>query len=224
MVVFLFTGVVYDKNMNNRGNVNFDEGFTLVELLLVVLILGILILLAVANRGSQVAKGLDARKKADLHQLSVVFEDYYNDHGCYPPEEYFDEESDCGSDQMMPYINEIPCDPDGSPYDYHLSDDECSDYWVYADLEWESDPAIEEVGCESGCGTDGLYDWGLASGGNSLKAEEYTSKGNWACKFDGNCNVMDPVPDPSNCPSYVTYQECQNACDADPSIRCPAGI
>lgn len=197
------------------------------ELLLVVLVLGVLIILAVGNRGTQVAKGLDARRKADLHQLSVVFEDYYNDHGCYPPEEYFDSEDDCGSDQLMPYIKEIPCDPSGEPYDYHLSEDECSEYWLYADLDWEQDPAIEEVGCEDGCGTGGLYDWGVASGDSSVSRvweEGDTSEGDWACKFDGICNYMEPAPDPDQCPSYETYRECQDACDANPDNRCPQGV
>lgn len=203
-------------------------GYTMLELLIIGAVVAILVLLGLTGWRTQVVKGEDARKKSDLHQLSVVFEDYYNDNGCYPPEEYFDEESDCASDQLMPYIDEIPCDPDGSVYDYYLGDDDCSDYWIYADLGWEGDPVIEEVGCESGCGTDGSYDWGLASGGNELEAVGGGGGGGggsgWACKFDGNCNTMNPIPDPSDCPSYATYQECQNTCNADPSIQCPEGI
>lgn len=208
--------------MRDREMVNLNKGFTLVELLLVILILGILILLAVGNRGTQVAKGMDARKKADLHQLSVVFEDYYSDHGCYPPETYFDSSDDCGSDQLKPYIDEIPCDPSGEPYDYHLSEDDCSSYWLYTDLGWDQDPAIESVGCQWGCGTNGQYDWGVASGGEAVNA--ISAEGNWACKSDGNCNIMEPRPDPDVCPTYETYQDCQSTCDSNPSIQCPEGI
>ena len=71
------------------------------ELLIVIVILGILVTLGGASfRGSQ-KKGRDARRKADLHNISLALEQYYSDKGEYPED---------GGDSGNVYA----CDPDGT--------------------------------------------------------------------------------------------------------------
>lgn len=59
-------------------------GFTLVELLVVMAIMGILAVITLANFSTSQAKGRDAQRKSDLRQISTALEAYYADHGSYP--------------------------------------------------------------------------------------------------------------------------------------------
>jgi prepilin-type N-terminal cleavage/methylation domain-containing protein len=62
----------------------FKKGFTLVELLVVMAILGILATITLANFSSSQRKGRDAQRKSDLRQIANALEAYMNDHGEYP--------------------------------------------------------------------------------------------------------------------------------------------
>lgn len=63
-----------------------SRGFTLIELVTAIGILAILlsVALVVINPLEQFQKSRDARRKADLNQLSKAFEIYYQDYGRYP--------------------------------------------------------------------------------------------------------------------------------------------
>lgn len=60
------------------------NGFTLVELLVVMAILGILGIITLTNFSLSQKKGRDMQRKADLRQISTALEAYYTDHGAYP--------------------------------------------------------------------------------------------------------------------------------------------
>lgn len=112
--------------MNTKVKLN--PGFTLIELLIVVtiiVVLGIAILLAI-NPMSQIFKGYDARRKADLNQIKIALENYYADHECYPQFPSVDSSGrptyTCGSDFLKPYLASMPCDPNSkSPYVIYLN-------------------------------------------------------------------------------------------------------
>lgn len=59
-------------------------GFTLIELLVVIAIIGVLASVVLASVNTARAKSRDARRRADLSQLRLALELYYNDNGAYP--------------------------------------------------------------------------------------------------------------------------------------------
>ena len=60
------------------------SGFTLVELLIVISIIGILAGIGLASFNSAQAKSRDTKRKTDLQQVGNALELYYNDKGQYP--------------------------------------------------------------------------------------------------------------------------------------------
>jgi len=62
-----------------------DKGFTLIELIIVIIILGVLTALISGNFISSLKKGRDARRKSDLESIQKALEMYYEDKKAYPP-------------------------------------------------------------------------------------------------------------------------------------------
>ena len=61
-----------------------QKGFTLIELLVVIAIIGLLASVVLLALNSARAKSRDAKRLADVRQLSTAMELYYNDNGGYP--------------------------------------------------------------------------------------------------------------------------------------------
>ena len=62
------------------------KGFTLIELLVVIAIISMLSAIVLSSVNSARIQARDAKRLADIHQLQVALELYYNDHnGTYPP-------------------------------------------------------------------------------------------------------------------------------------------
>ncbi len=60
------------------------KGFTLIELLVVIAIIGILSSIVLASLNSARQKGRDARRVADIKQIQLALELYYDAHSQYP--------------------------------------------------------------------------------------------------------------------------------------------
>ncbi len=93
-----------------------QSGFTLLELLIVIAILGILSTLGVASLRGALAKGRDAKRKSDIKSLQTALELYYSDFSVYP---------DALSTLAPTYIKEIPEDPT-STQTYTFDHTDCS--------------------------------------------------------------------------------------------------
>ena len=61
------------------------KGFTLIELLVVVAIIGVLSSVVLASLNSSRAKGRDARRVSDMHEITNALSIYYSVNGFYPP-------------------------------------------------------------------------------------------------------------------------------------------
>ena len=72
-----YTYMKYLRKMDSRG-------FTLMELLIVMVILSILVAIATGSYASSSRRGRDNRRKNDLRSLATALEAYYNDKGVYP--------------------------------------------------------------------------------------------------------------------------------------------
>lgn len=219
------------------------SGWTLMELLIAVAIVALVSLALLINFRTQINKGFDARRKADLKAIEKAFEEYYNDNNCYPPITILD---NCGGADLNPYLKKIPCDPVTKlPYKYVLAEQgQCKGFRILTALSVTSDPDIVLAGCSStyGCGYFGTgYNWGISSGvtvanPNGIGPTPTPTiaptptptptpvPGNYACPpGGGSCNVYaDPMacnPGPC-CPiSFTNLATCNAAC-ANPANRC----
>lgn len=142
-----------------------QSGFTLVEMLMVVAIIALLLIAFLFLLLSQLEKARDARRKSDLDRIKKAFEEYYNDHNCYPDPSIL---NNCGGNELAPYIAAIPCDPvTKQPYFYlPLAGNQCGGYRLLTKLENEDDPFIRQAECddECGCGYGSGYNYGVSSG------------------------------------------------------------
>ncbi|HUD02706.1 MAG TPA: prepilin-type N-terminal cleavage/methylation domain-containing protein, partial [Candidatus Paceibacterota bacterium] len=60
------------------------KGFTLIELMVVIAIIGILASIIMVSLSSAQSKGRDAKRVADIRTIQLALEEYYNDNGNYP--------------------------------------------------------------------------------------------------------------------------------------------
>lgn len=63
---------------------NKNKGFTIIELIVVIAIVGVLGAIVSVNVNNYLKKARDARRKADISQIRTALELYYADNGKYP--------------------------------------------------------------------------------------------------------------------------------------------
>ena len=152
-----------------------NHGFTLMEILIAIAILGILAVVGMGNFYTSLKKGRDARRKSDLEQVQKALEMYYNDHGQYPIDSEFDVNSPWGeefTDGATIYMTKLPVDPktrSDYQYDYE-TDDEGTFFQLYTCLENTQDqgPGVNQdgyAGTDCGCPTvsDPICNYGISS-------------------------------------------------------------
>ncbi len=137
-----------------------NKGFTLVELLVVVSLIGILATLVLANLNSARERARDAQRKSDLRNIQTALRLYYNDLGEYPASSGTDIVACDGTcvwgniwqNNSITYMGTLPPDPlSTQAYRYTYVDDD--NYILEACLENKSDDkgvATAAAWCPSG--------------------------------------------------------------------------
>ena len=125
---------------------NNQKGFTIIELLVVIVIIGILVALALPQLFAAQARGRDTERKNDLKNVQTQLETYFNDNGAY-----VDATGDAatvlaGVDGLELTEDDLTGPREADVYTY-TSDDGGQTYTLSTQLENDNDPAA----------TDGLY-------------------------------------------------------------------
>ncbi len=154
-------------------------------------------------------KARDGKRKAELEKIKTALYDYFFDAGCFPgdlPE--CGEKLELGN---MIYLPNFPCDPKRSGYGYQTEDDDCSQWFkVLANLENFQDSGIEKAGCQSGCGSDCEYNYGVSSSNIRINDGCVVY---YACTPSGECAEFED-PFISECPRiFENDPTCEEACD-----------
>lgn len=138
-------------------------GFTIIEMMVVMAIMGILFTLAAGGLVASQQKSRDARRKSDLAQIAIAIETYFNDKGEYPLSDQSFKlvtdgctgggaqqetiQCDWGSPLVdskgTTYMVKLPEDPQSS-FAYHYYSDGTY-FQIYARLENTEDPSIEKI-------------------------------------------------------------------------------
>jgi len=140
-----------------------SRGFTLIELLVVIAIIGILSSVVLASLNDARQKSRDAKRIADVKQMQLALELFFDSNGSYPS----------STSQLAPsYISVVPTDPvGGGAYLYAGlgSGATCTDYHLGTTLEQtthtvlgsDADATAGTACTGSGtdfAGTDPIYD------------------------------------------------------------------
>ncbi len=128
-----------------KNNKYSKSGYTLIEILIVIAIIALLAVALLVSIRSQRQKAEDARTKSEINRLKTAMEDYYGDNNCYPPNAWFDDAADCGSNSMSPYLPSMICDnKTGTPYRYETDPTGCKWYILYGSLQRTSDASYNQ--------------------------------------------------------------------------------
>ncbi|OGF61953.1 hypothetical protein A2926_00535 [Candidatus Giovannonibacteria bacterium RIFCSPLOWO2_01_FULL_44_40] len=147
------------------------RGFTLIELLVVIAIIGILASLALASFNSARLKSRDARRVADINQIKVALELYFDANAnIYPAD------AD-GLGALDPaYITVVPRDPVGNtPYSYHRCVAPSSKYHLGASLEESTHAALSVDLDNTPCGAGESGDFANSANNDSGKCNSTDS-------------------------------------------------
>lgn len=160
------------------------NGFTLIELMIVMIILGILAVIGISAFISSQIKGRDSHRKGDLKTIAQGLELYYNDKGQYPTDDGAgglkgcwtvggNTPADCTANQVWQdtngtiYAPAFPADPVANQKYYYVSSNG-KQFQLYARLENSQDPQITSVSTNGFCGASLTCNYGVSSGNIGL--------------------------------------------------------
>ena len=212
-------------------NINFlkkkHKGFTLTELLVVISIIAFLVALVVIYLRSQIFKGNDARRKGDIHNISIAIEEYEKDNDCYPRPELIICKPGTG---LRPYLDKIPCDPvTNASYYIEMPDSVCPNWYrIYARLENDKDSDISRVGCTYGCGPDYSFNYYAGSPNSPIPPQGSGPTGSGASEppgeffygcINGICEIViwDPERPGPECDPHFQNPTCYDQCGEESS-------
>jgi type II secretion system protein G len=99
------------------------KGFTLIELMVVIAIIGILASIVIANLGNARNQAKDARRVSDIKNIQLALAQYFNDYQRYPCDIYATTNSTACPRFSGVYMSKVPVDPgaNNNNYAYTLS-------------------------------------------------------------------------------------------------------
>lgn len=134
-----------------------SRGFTLIELLVVIAIIGILSSVVLASLNDARQKSRDAKRVADIKQLQLALELFFDSNGAYPTAVQF--AATDGSGLVPDYIPALPGDPIGGANYFYESLSSNTDYHIGANLEADGHSALSaDVDADGSVITDGADD------------------------------------------------------------------
>ncbi len=182
-----YSTIMTSKKRSQKGlALSQSKGFTLIEILVVMVIIGILSVIGLGSFSSSQMKGRDSKRKNDLRQLGLALEAYYNDKGHYPLGSGQVEGCGAGAAQTCSwgaefsetngatYMVEMPMDPHGHTYNYQSDGTE---YYLFARLENDKDLDVPKDANETpmvygySCG-DKNCNYGIASSNTTLPSPQ----------------------------------------------------
>lgn len=148
------------------------SGFTLIEFLIVVSILGIMSVAGISAFSTSLQRSRDARRKADAGSLQKGLELYYTDKNAYPTSgptasttalcaNGFTTTASCTAPI---YIQNLPKDPNGGVY-YYATDASGSYYKIYTAIERgdDSGTGVNQSGYAATSCNGSLCKYGISS-------------------------------------------------------------
>ncbi len=133
---------------------NSVKGFSLVELLVVITIVGILSAGGLVLYTSFNKQSRDARRKGDLEQIRAAVEIYRSNNGVYPSSitvgSSLCDPSDDGGCATNKYMEKVPNDPDSARYTYtYTSTAPYTDYTLGAHLDTAQTSCSDAIACDT---------------------------------------------------------------------------
>lgn len=141
-----------------RSPLSARKGFTLIEILIVVGIIGLLASIVLVGLAPAQRRGRDARRLADLKQVQNALELYYNKCGYYPGTAQLD--TPCASNPAAISswsdltsaltgsslgVNQIPNDPSAGGTYYYATNSGNTAYTLAAKLEDANNPVLKQA-------------------------------------------------------------------------------
>ncbi|MEI8072762.1 MAG: prepilin-type N-terminal cleavage/methylation domain-containing protein [Candidatus Saccharibacteria bacterium] len=124
--------------MSLFSGLNSKKGFTLLELLIVIVVIGVLAIIIIPNLVSGPTRARDSQRKADMQTVKNALETYYNDNNSYPVS------LQILTQGAAPYIKTLPTDPKTKTiYSYTTAGNPPSSYILKVTLENPNDKDIK---------------------------------------------------------------------------------
>lgn len=189
------------------------KGFTLVEIIIVLTIIAILAVIAILAFRSQLFKGRDAQRKADLDRIKIAIEEYEKDHNCYPSTAADPTIILCKPGTgLQPYLDKIPCDPETSAsyyYEYDTSNPSCPGWYrIYTSLDSTTDLSILPA-----CGGPSNNSFNYYVSSPNAPACSSIAVGSDGTGGDGTGGGASPTPNPTGV-GFGNYYGCMGGvCD-----------
>lgn len=143
----------------------YNSGFTLVELMVVMVILAIMASIMWSNFSNSIIKGKDSKRKQDLQSVVKSIEVYYNDMRMYPTPGQIN----WGQPLVNPsitgvvYMQKLPSEATASDNPYCYQSDDGGYYKIYAKLENTNDTGPGVLSIPVSCGGKSGYNYGISS-------------------------------------------------------------